>query len=72
MLPQQAVKQLTPGWQRKLILLSKVYFVGMILLGLLSLPNMVDLSVVVMVIPHIKLALPARQSSCKGHGLIVD
>lgn len=39
MLPQQFVKQETPGWQRNFRLLSAVSLAGMILLGLLSDPN---------------------------------
>jgi hypothetical protein len=39
MLPQQLVKQETPGWQLNFRLLSAVSLAGMILLGLLSEPN---------------------------------
>ena len=35
-LPQQLVKQATPGWQRNFRVLSAVSLAGMILLGLLS------------------------------------
>lgn len=38
-LPQQLVKQDTPGWQRNFRVLSAVSLAGMILLGLLSEPN---------------------------------
>ena len=39
MLPQQLVKQETPGWQRNFRVLSAVSLAGMILLGLFSEPN---------------------------------
>ena len=38
-LPQQLVKQETPGWQLNFRVLSAVSLAGMILLGLLSEPN---------------------------------